>query len=243
MSLIAREAAHGQATHAPLASLMLVMPILCIYEGGVLVLGPAAMRNGADAWLRHALERIGFGQYFLLPLLTLGLLLAAHHVGRHPWHVHRTTLQRMFTEAVGFALALFCVAWAWGRVAVACDLEMTLRVAPPSESARLISYLGAGIYEELVFRLMLIPTLAIGLQKFGERPLVSWMTAAVVASLLFSAAHYHCFVGCGDALVPATFLFRFIAGIIFSTLFLLRGFGVAVCAHLFYDVMHYASAS
>ena len=52
------------------------------------------MRNGADAWLRQTLELLGFNAYFLLPALTVGILLGWHHVLRQPWHVRRTVLLR-----------------------------------------------------------------------------------------------------------------------------------------------------
>ena len=67
-----------------MVSLVFVTPILLIYEVGVLLLGPQAMRNGADLWLRHFLDATGFGQYFLLPLLTVFALLAWHHLTHEP---------------------------------------------------------------------------------------------------------------------------------------------------------------
>ena len=71
----------------PLASLFFVAPLLVAYEGGVVVLGGSAIRNGVDVWLRSGLDQIGFGQYFLLPMLTCGILLAWHHVRKEAWRV------------------------------------------------------------------------------------------------------------------------------------------------------------
>ena len=64
---------YWQQSRRPLTSLAFVTPLLIIYEAGVLWLGPQAMRNGADVWLRQLLDLLGFSQYFLLPVLTLGL--------------------------------------------------------------------------------------------------------------------------------------------------------------------------
>src|SRR5262245_61288691 len=69
----------------PLASLAFVLPLLVLYEGGVLLLGEEASRNGADVWLRGGLNHLGLAHYFLLPLLTVGLLLSAQHVSGQPW--------------------------------------------------------------------------------------------------------------------------------------------------------------
>ena len=62
---------YWQQSRRPLTSLAFVTPLLLVYEAGVLWLGPHAMRNGADVWLRQLLDLLGFSQYFLLPLLTL----------------------------------------------------------------------------------------------------------------------------------------------------------------------------
>jgi len=72
-------------TRRPLPSLVFVAPLLLVYEIGILCFGPHAMRNGADVWLRHLLDWIGLGQYFLLPILTIFTLLAWHHLTREPW--------------------------------------------------------------------------------------------------------------------------------------------------------------
>ena len=45
----------------------IVLPLLIIYEGGVLLLGPSSVRNGADVWLRNLLDLFGLGGYFALP--------------------------------------------------------------------------------------------------------------------------------------------------------------------------------
>ena len=67
----------------PLASLYFTVPLLLVYELGILIcLGENAghPRNGAEAWLRRLLECAGLPRYyFLLPLLTVGILLGWHH--------------------------------------------------------------------------------------------------------------------------------------------------------------------
>jgi len=64
----------------PLTSLVFSLPLVLAYEGGVLLLGRGSPRNGADVWLRTLLDHLGFGQYFLLPVLTVLGLLAWHHI-------------------------------------------------------------------------------------------------------------------------------------------------------------------
>lgn len=226
----------------PLTSLVFIAPLLVIYEGGILALGPVAVRNGVDVWLRYLLEGVGFGQYFLLPGLTVCILLAWHHMSRQPWRLSGTTLYGMAVESVALAV---CLRLIWeAQVAVAqalaaswgtCGASSTATLSIASFSQKLIVYLGAGIYEELLFRLILLSGMVGLLQWMGTGRKVGTVVAAILISLGFAAAHY---VGpYGEAWDGFSFLFRFLAGIFFSVLFLLRGFGIAAGTHAGYDIL------
>ena len=70
---------------------------------------------------------------------------------------------------------------------------------------------------------------------FGWRPLAAGVFAAVLGALIFSLFHY---IGpYGDDLTVGSFTFRAIAGLLFSGLYLLRGFGIAAWSHALYDVI------
>lgn len=59
--------------------------------------------------------------------------------------------------------------------------------------------------------------------------------AVLVSSLVFAVAHY---VGhAGDTFYWFSFLFRFVAGVFFSILFIYRGFGIAAGTHAVYDIL------
>jgi hypothetical protein len=95
--------------------------------------------------------------------------------------------------------------------------------------------LGAGIYEELLFRVLLVGTLAWTARRlFGWRPGAAGIFAAVLGALIFSAFHY---IGpYGDRLDPGSFTYRAIGGLLFSGLYLARGFGITAWTHSLYDV-------
>jgi membrane protease YdiL (CAAX protease family) len=217
----------------PLASLFFAGPLLVIYETGLIWLGPPAPRNGADDWMRQTLVLLGFKAYFLLPLLTVGILLGWHHVLRQPWRVSRSVLYFMAVESLGLAVALW-LSWKLYRFLLqAAAHSVGLSIA--DSLGKISSYLGAGIYEELLFRLILL-NLVTGLltwMRAGRR--ASVIGAVVITSLLFSAAHY--VPGSGDPFLWLTFLFRFLAGVFFAVLFRYRGFGIAAGTHAFYDVL------
>jgi hypothetical protein len=102
--------------------------------------------------------------------------------------------------------------------------------------SRIMLSVGAGIYEELLFRVVLVAALAwVGSAVFGWRRAVAGVWATLLGAMLFSAAHY---IGAyGDRLTLYSFVFRMIAGVFFSALYLMRGFGVTAWTHALYDVL------
>ena len=96
-------------------------------------------------------------------------------------------------------------------------------------------YFGAGVYEELLFRLMLLPLAmaAVGLAIASRS--IKIAAALIITSVLFAAAHY---LGpYGDHFDVASFSFRALAGIFFAVLFIFRGFGIAAGTHALYDML------
>ena len=100
---------------------------------------------------------------------------------------------------------------------------------------RLMVSLGAGLYEELLFRVILVAAIGqLGQRLLGLTPLVAGTTAVVVGAAIFSAFHY---IGpYGDPFELRSFVFRLVAGLFFSALYLLRGFGITAWTHALYDV-------
>jgi hypothetical protein len=99
---------------------------------------------------------------------------------------------------------------------------------------RLMLSLGAGLYEELFFRVLLVTGLAAAaraLLGFGAR--AASVFAVVAGAGVFSAFHY---IGpFGDPFDLQSFTFRMLSGLAFSGLFVLRGFGVTAWTHALYD--------
>lgn len=235
---------YWQQSRGPLASLYFMTPLLLLYEGGVLIFGSSGIRNGADAWLRDLLDALGFSGYFLLPILTVGLLLAWHHTTRKPWRVRGTVLSGMLVESAVLGLILVGIAhvqgWLFAPFHADSTTHETMLASVVVEgsfgqtAASLIGFFGAGIYEEVMFRLLLLPVVAAMLGAAGAKPWQRAWGAVVITSLLFSAAHY---IGPhGDKLQLYTFTFRFLAGTMFAVLFVYRGFGIAAGTHALYDI-------
>ncbi len=233
---------YWQQSRRPLASLAFMAPLLALYETGVLILGSRAVRNGADVWLRQLLDVLGFSQYFLLPLITVAILLAWHHLTRQPWRVSWSLLVRMLAECAVLAVVLVVITRVQDSllsVVMPGMSQTAIRAAIWNDFTdwlgQIVGYIGAGVYEELLFRLIMLPVVAWILRRAGLNATQSLIGAILVTSLLFAAAHH---IGPeGERILLRNFLFRTIAGAFFAVLFVYRGFGVAAGTHAFYDIL------
>jgi hypothetical protein len=231
-----------KATRHPWPCMLFLLPLLAIYEGGVWWLGgpnPEALRNGADHWLRFGLSALGPWGLGLPPVaLTLVFILWSSARRQEQPADLVGVLSGMVLESVAFALIL----WAISRVlpALLLHLGVALALAPVLEAKLgtgqpVLTYLGAGIYEEALFRLGLYSGLVWLFVKLEARALLAKALAALASAALFSAAHH---VGpYGQAYGNYLFLFRLVAGLYFALLFQLRGFGITVGAHACYNVL------
>lgn len=222
-------------------SLLFALPLLVLYEiGAMMIAGRAGgMRNGADVLLRTLLATGGLnGTLAFTAALAVG---AAVIVGleqkRKRVPVRPGYFAGMLAESAAYAvlfgglIAAATQVLLGGMVRMAADGGSITRL--PLLDGVVLS-LGAGIYEELLFRVLLTGGLFALLVAVGVRRTTSGVLAVVVSAFIFSAFHY-----IGPYAYPLelnSFTFRFIAGLAFSGLYMVRGFGVAAWTHALYDV-------
>jgi membrane protease YdiL (CAAX protease family) len=134
----------------------------------------------------------------------------------------------MLAESVVYSLL-------FGTVVGAVTRQLLAQSFPLSRSAQILVSLGAGIYEEFVFRVLLLAGLIFllhNLLRLQQR--VAYGVAAILGAALFSAFHY---IGpFGDPLQLSSFVFRFIAGLILTALYYARGYGITAYTHSLYDL-------
>ncbi len=226
------------ATRHPWACFLFLLPLLAVYEGGIFWLGGGQadrLRNGADAWLRWAFEVFGAGHVLAAPLVVLAVMILWtwwRWVDRPDDPV--TAWFGMAFESALFAVILWQFSRNFGPImdGLGVKLQITMRTAPATQ---VLTFVGAGIYEEVLFRLGLFGGLVLLLRVVGIPLLATWALAAFAASLAFAAAHH---VGpYGEPMRADYFVFRTLAGLYFTALFVARGFGIAVGAHAGYDVL------
>ena len=118
------------------------------------------------------------------------------------------------------------------------DPKLAIACATGPEQAGLLSKivlsLGAGVHEELVFRLIMVGGGTWLLSNvLGLRRPIAIVFTMLVSSVLFSAAHH--VIG-GEPYRTGAFVYRILCGLIFASIFQWRGFAVAVYTHALYDI-------
>jgi hypothetical protein len=216
----------------PLTSLVFVLPFILLYEVGTRVLLTNSIGNTqhivAFTLLRRFLALFGATGQFLPALAVVSILIAWHLARRDGWSVSLPALLGMAVESIALAFPL---------IVFALMLARLMPLAAPTGSKLpqiLVLSLGAGIYEEAVFRLMLCTGLAIAFKNgLKLSPRTSLLLLVVISATTFSAYHY---LG-NEAFHWRIFVFRLSAGAYFAGLFLARGFGITAGVHMAYDVI------
>ena len=235
------KSAYQTETLRPIVSLVFIVPILLVYELACIGFDQTAIRTGVDQWLHQFLSTMGIGPVIVLPILTAGVLLFLHHRNGDNWQMHPKTFLAMLVESAGLGMILFFAARAYHLFAY--DLEVTaVACSIAGESNRhwlgdTFGYFGAGIYEELIFRLLLLPGLIVLFSKFLDRKRTAMLLGLLVTSLLFAISHYNIINPAGTSFELSSFVFRFLASVLFCVIFIYRGFGIAVGTHVAYDVL------
>jgi membrane protease YdiL (CAAX protease family) len=215
-----------------LTSLLLVFPLFLVYQLGVLL---TPTMNGADFITRPLMDllRFNLGAYLLLSAgVTLAFIVVALYLRKRQefdWRLFVPVLSESAISALTLGTLINLIMHPGARHLAAGG--------PPGTGPidRFVLSLGAGVYEELVFRLILVSALtALGYRLLRLPKLLAVLAAFVVSSFLFSAAHH---LGRqGDPLVLGVFVYRFLAGMIFATIFYCRSFAIAVYTHALYDI-------
>ena len=220
-------------------SLLFALPLLTAYELLELV-APVKMqggviRNGADVILTSLFTALfGIRGPSVFMALVIGISLWLIWRDKASGRPRPVVFLGMLLEAGALALVFGLVV----GTATARLLGPLRSLAAPagadSESARLTLSLGAGLYEELLFRVIIVSALANAFRLLGFGRLFAGGAATVIGALLFSAFHY---IGpLGEPLRLESFVFRALAGVAFSLLYLTRGFGITAWTHALYDM-------
>jgi len=231
-----------QAT-LPLASLIFLLPFIAIYEVGTRFLTTAAQHGReqqivAFSKMEQFFRLFGANGRHMPALAVVGMLFVWHLTRHDSWRVQIRTVAGMTVESVLFGLPLLFLAFLVNRYMPVLGLhatEVPIFAPRTTLSDRLIMDVGAGVYEEFVFRFILFTFFSLILKDLLKLPDKTVYLVMVVASgVLFSLYHYW---SPTEYFVSRIFAFRTLAGIYFGVIFMCRGFGITAGSHCAYDVI------
>jgi membrane protease YdiL (CAAX protease family) len=253
-----------ERTSRPIYAMVYLLPFIIFYELGTIfintdVLSRTQIRVVAFVWLQELLKYIGFGGKFLWAapaLVVVVILLCYQLVSGKQWWISFTDMLPMTIECILLAIPLIVLSLflhtsaaatnsASDNIPVAARLaagQTSAQQSSPSLLADIVTGVGAGIYEEMLFRLILICALLVLFQDvLGLSKNNSIVLAVLVSAALFGA-HHHVDLLSGrpnqsDLFDWAKFIFRTMAGVYFALLFAIRGFGITAGTHAFYDII------
>ena len=227
-----------QQSELPLICLSFLLPMIVLYEIGTYYF--------ASDWARHTETRVlafnllrqflamfgATGRY--LPCFAVCFILLTWHIARRDrWQIQVGTNFLMCIESALLALPILAIGSIVGRY-------VPLYTPLSSWRGGVVLALGAGIYEELVFRLIaftLLNILFIDMLRMDKK--WAYLLIVVGASILF--AFYHYWSPQSAPFRWSDCIFRTICGAYFGILFLTRGFGITAGTHAIYDIYFFTA--
>lgn len=225
--------AYFKHTSSLLFGVIVSIPLAIYYEISMVLANrgvEAEVRNAADVLFKRIFEGIGYdGPLAGIIMFALVLIIAAISQGAHKeregikiqWHFYPV----MIAESGLYAMVLFAL------------MAVTMNAMAPALSISPVDIgysLGAGVYEELLFRALLLSGLLYIAEKIGGKTTLWKILAVLISSLIFSGAHY---IGsAGDTFTWLSFIMRTLGGLLLGFIYMLRGFGPAVYTHAIYDI-------
>jgi hypothetical protein len=244
---LTKRGSYFEASRAPRYSLVFALPLLLAYEGLAAVLsGPghdSQVRNGADVLMKDVFIAVA-GRHgpliFMAAVIGISIWFVSRDLRRSGQGLRPAILGGMFAESIalatifGFVIGTITVKLLGSLHVLAITSTLPEPLTHLGWTTRLMLSLGAGLYEELLFRVLLVSALAAGARAaFGWGTRGAGAFASLVGAVVFSAFHY---IGpYGDPFQLQSFAFRALSGVAFSALYLLRGFGITAWTHALYD--------
>lgn len=238
----------------PLQILAFLFPLVVAYEFGLVLLlrsEHGVLTNRAHETLLKFFAAFGIepaSGFYLGGVAVVVVLLTWHVLSRQRWTIDYPALGIMALESVALAMPLLVLAGLIVREAAPAVNLLASATAPANLlanqglGAKVAISIGAGLYEELLFRMMLIAVIHTLLVDVGK---ASHNLGAGIAVVVAAAAFtwYHPLEGPTGELSLHRLIFFFLAGLYFGAIYVVRGFGIVVGVHAVYDVITFMMQS
>lgn len=213
--------------------LVAVLPLLAIYELGLIAVG-SGVEVHAGALMKRMLAVLGgMGPYLALTCaVTISFFLALvikYRGEARSFRLYGTLILESALYALLLAPVVFWIESGFGTLAAGVGKGGDLGI-------RLLLGAGAGVWEELLFRLLILGGgLWLTVVVLNGNRVIFGILLLLLSSLTFSALHH---IGAhADPFESGIFLYRFLAGLLLGGIFLVRGLGVCVYTHALYNVL------
>jgi len=229
----------------PLHTLIFLLPMIIFYEiGSMGFLGSdgVAKLQAQDLLVRF-FDLFGVLGLHLPALALVTTLIIQHVLSRDSWRIVPAVPLAMIAESAFLTGPLIILVIILNPQASSMAAMMLENASAPITifdhpfwEGLYLSF-GAGLYEEMLFRLVLITILHFlitDVLSFKDR--TGKVIAVVLSALAFAWLHSSVYAP-GTGLNLRLAIFYTLAGVYFGVLFLTRGFGIAVGAHLCYDLL------
>jgi hypothetical protein len=228
---------YHRETSGLLYSYLICIPLLLLYELLIIISQPDTafmVRISVDVWFKTIFGYLGLNA-------VSATLFAAAIIGgvivfrkrEQLRHIKKKYFAWMLAESFVYAILVSLIISSF--LGALLNLSADSSLAGLSKLQLIALSLGAGLYEELFFRVILVSLLVYFFSKIFKGKNSAYASAAIVAALMFSGIHY---VGeFADSFAIGSFLFRFLFGLALNVIYVVRGFGMAAWTHAIYDLI------
>lgn len=215
----------------PLNALLFIAPFVLAFEVGISRLGTDLLGR---VQIGQILDALGGSAAYLPALLVAVTLLAWHWRSGQRWRIDGGTILGMYLESLLLAMPLLCLGLLHEMLRAASVPVAAAGLISSDTQAGVLAALGAGVYEEFLFRLIglnLLTALLVDVLELKRD--LGHLLAVAGAAALFALYHFWGALAFGWG----PFAFYFLAGCYLGGVYILRGFGIAVGTHVLYNLL------
>jgi hypothetical protein len=225
---------YSELSRQPLYILVFLLPFVLFYEFALSSIGNSIQIKAHDHLVRffEAFDMPPTQGLWLGGVAIVTILFLWHVFDGNRWSIKIHVIFFMTLESIAYAIPLLLFGAVLGGMAAAVSKSP---LAGLDIFDKIAISIGAGLYEELVFRMLLIALIhTIVCNLFKQSHFAGIATGVVVSALVF--ALYHDMPNAGS-LSAMTLFFYSIAGVYLGILYVSRGFGIAAATHAAYDIV------
>ena len=225
---------YSVASQRPAYILAFLLPMILYYEVALYTADINIQIKAHDALIR-------FFEWFDMPptqglffggVAIITILAIKHIMSNDRWLIEPKVIAGMAVESVVLTLPLIAIGSILAGLAAAMNPSA---LSSLGLSERIAVSLGAGLYEEFLFRWLLITGVhTLVCNVFKQSNLAGLSIGIVISAIAF--ALYHDFPDF-NTLGGVSLLFFGIAGVYLGLIYVNRGFGIAAGTHAAYDVV------